>query len=377
MSRILVTGATRGLGRALVKELSRRDHAVVATGRRLEDMADLPAPERLVLDLTNPESIHDAMAAAGRLDVVINNAAMTVSGPVEAVPASLVEQVLVTNVLGPLRVMQAALPTMRERGSGRILNISSPAGRFAPPLEGVLSASKAALEMLSEAIRFEAGHFGVQVTIVQPGTIRTEMTEREQKFELPEYAPLVKQYAERFARYRQRRAPSAEQVASEVADLVDRRSLPLRVPVGLARNGCLPGSPRACWAGWSGRRTSGSARAAPHPGPPRLKITNYGCRVRLTGPSEVGRRRTPAGLRSDKGSDKGSQLASGVSEVGRRRAPAGLRSDEGAAGDEGATREAGAYAAVAHRSVSTEERRWPSMRRGRPRSTRLPRRSWR
>ena len=79
-------------------------------------LADLPATERLVLDLTNPASIAEAMAAAGRLEVVINNAAMTVSGPVEAVPANLVEQVLATNVLGPLRVMQAALPTM-ERGS--------------------------------------------------------------------------------------------------------------------------------------------------------------------------------------------------------------------------------------------------------------------
>jgi len=124
MSRILVTGATRGLGRALVNELNRRDHEVIATGRRPADMADLPASERLVLDLTNPASIDEAMAAAGRLEVVINNAAMTVSGPVEAVPANLVEQVLATNVLGPLRVMQAVLPTMRERGAGRILNIS-------------------------------------------------------------------------------------------------------------------------------------------------------------------------------------------------------------------------------------------------------------
>jgi NAD(P)-dependent dehydrogenase (short-subunit alcohol dehydrogenase family) len=233
MARILVTGATRGLGRALVDELSRRDHQVVATGRRLEDMADLPASQRLVLDLTDPVSIDQAMADAGKLEVVINNAAMTVSGPVEAVPATLVEQVLATNVLGPLRVMQAVLPTMRAQGGGRILNISSPAGRFAPPLEGVYSASKAALEMLSEAIRFEAGHFGVQVTIVQPGTIDTELTEREQKFELPEYAPLVKQYADRFAGYRQRRAPSAEHIASEIADLLDRGRLPLRVPVGL------------------------------------------------------------------------------------------------------------------------------------------------
>jgi NAD(P)-dependent dehydrogenase (short-subunit alcohol dehydrogenase family) len=87
--------------------------------------------------------------------------------------------------------------------------------------------------MFSEAVRFEAGHFGVQVTIVQPGTIGTELADRQQRFELPEYAPLVGQYAERFARYRERRVPSAEQIAGEIADLLDRGSLPLRVPVGL------------------------------------------------------------------------------------------------------------------------------------------------
>jgi hypothetical protein len=73
----------------------------------------------------------------------------------------------------------------------------------------------------------------VQVTIIQPGTIRTEMADRQQKFEMPAYAPLTRQYAERFARYRERRAPSAEQIAREIADLLDRGSLPLRVPVGL------------------------------------------------------------------------------------------------------------------------------------------------
>jgi NAD(P)-dependent dehydrogenase (short-subunit alcohol dehydrogenase family) len=77
----MVTGATRGLGRALVTELSRRDHQVVTTVRPLEDMADLPAAQRFVLDFTDPASINAAMATAGRLDVVINNAAMTVSGP--------------------------------------------------------------------------------------------------------------------------------------------------------------------------------------------------------------------------------------------------------------------------------------------------------
>jgi NAD(P)-dependent dehydrogenase (short-subunit alcohol dehydrogenase family) len=109
MALILVTGATRGLGRALVNELSRRDHKVVATGRRLADLADLSASERLVLDLTDPASIAAAMAAAGRPDVVINNAAMTVSGPVEAVPAG--------TVLRPLH--ESAL-----RGSGSSMSSS-------------------------------------------------------------------------------------------------------------------------------------------------------------------------------------------------------------------------------------------------------------
>ena len=134
----------------MVNELSRRGHEVVATGRRLADLADLPATERLVLDLTNPASIAEAMAAAGRLEVVINNAAMTVSGPVEAVPANLVEQVLATNVLGPLRVMQAALPTMRNEALPHPEHLL--AGRPVRPTSGGgVFGSKAALEMLSEA----------------------------------------------------------------------------------------------------------------------------------------------------------------------------------------------------------------------------------
>ena len=150
MARILVTGATRGLGRALVQELSRRDHEVVATGRRLADMADLPAAERLVLDLTDPASINAAMAVAGTLEVVINNAAMTVSGPVEAVARQPGRAGAGDQCPGTAADHAAALPTMRERGASHILNISSPAGRFAPPL-GRGIRPKGALEMLSEA----------------------------------------------------------------------------------------------------------------------------------------------------------------------------------------------------------------------------------
>ena len=134
--------------------------------------------------------------------------------------------------------------------------------------------------MLSEAIRFEAGHFGVQVTIIQPGTIGTDMTEREQKFERPEYAPLVQQYAERFARYRQRRAPRPSRSPARSPTWSTVAACRCASRSGCAQNGCSPGSPQACWAGSSGRHTSGNARAAPNPAPRRQTITTYGCRRR-------------------------------------------------------------------------------------------------
>lgn len=178
MSRILITGASRGLGHALAVELTRRAHEVVASARQIADLADLQAAEKIALDVTMPSSVRDAVAAAGDVDIVINNAAINVEGPVEAVPIDTIQSVFETNVFGPLRVIQGFLPVMRARRTGLIVNISSLAGRFAPPLQGVYSASKAALEMLSEALQFEVQNFGVQVVIIQSGGIRTEATAR-------------------------------------------------------------------------------------------------------------------------------------------------------------------------------------------------------
>ena len=232
MARVLVTGESRGLGRALVVELKKRGHEVIATARRIDDLADLEVANKVALDVTDPASVAAAAADAGTVDVVINNAAITVEGPLEALPVDAVRLVFETNVFGALRVMQAFLPGMRERRSGMIINISSVGGRFAPPLQGVYAASKAALEMLSEALRFEAQHFGVRVVVVAPGGIRTGMTERQARFSLAPYAPLVEQVRARFERYAPRGGSPPETIARAIADVIEQDDPPLRVPVG-------------------------------------------------------------------------------------------------------------------------------------------------
>lgn len=171
--RTLITGASRGLGRALATELARRGDAVVATARDTDDLADLAVAAALRLDVTDPEQVQAALRHAGALDVVINNAGVTFTGPVEATPVPDVADVFDVNVLGPLRVARAALPAMRERRNGAILQISSVAGRVAPPLQGVYAASKAALERLSEAMRFEVSKFGIEVGIAVVGAVDT------------------------------------------------------------------------------------------------------------------------------------------------------------------------------------------------------------
>jgi NAD(P)-dependent dehydrogenase (short-subunit alcohol dehydrogenase family) len=233
MARVLITGASRGLGRALVVVLCQRGHEVIASARNIADLADLKVAHKISLDVTDPASIATAAAAIGKVEVVINNAAIVVEGPVEAIPVEVVQAMFETNVFGPLRVSQAFLPGMRERHQGMIVNLSSLAGQFTPPLQGVYSATKAALERLSEALWFETQHFGVRVVVVASGGIRTGILTRQQQFSLDPYRPLAEQCEARLAKYNaQQRGASPEQVASTIAALIEQRHPPRRMLVG-------------------------------------------------------------------------------------------------------------------------------------------------
>ena len=163
MARILITGASRGIGRGTAVALSARGHEVIATARDVASLDDVPAALRLGLDVTDQASVDAAMARAGRVDVLVSNAGATVRGPLETVPIEEVQRIVEVNTLGSLRVAQAVLPGMRAQGSGQIIFVSSIQGRLILPLIGTYAISKWGLEALAEALAVEVGHFGISV----------------------------------------------------------------------------------------------------------------------------------------------------------------------------------------------------------------------
>ncbi|HEY7253427.1 MAG TPA: SDR family oxidoreductase [Gaiellaceae bacterium] len=231
--RIFVTGASRGLGRALVVELQRRGHEMLAAARDLDALSDLEAAEKLALDVDDPGSVEAAVKAAGEVDVLVNNAAVTVQSPVEAIPVEIFGSILETNVLGPLRLIHALVPGMRERGRGTIVNVSSRAVRSAPPLQGPYAASKAALELLSDVLRKELQPFGIRVIVIDTGGVRTEMRARQRKYGGEPYAELIEQFESRMAEYdRQGGGSEPDEIASAIADVLEDTDPPAVAQVG-------------------------------------------------------------------------------------------------------------------------------------------------
>ena len=167
--RILITGAGRAIGAATASVLSAAGHEVIATARDPELLDRLDVAMRLALDVTDEDSVDACLAAAGDLDVIVNNAAIQGKAPLEVFPLDHLRSMLETNVIAPVRLVQKVLPAWRERGSGVIVNISSIQGKVATPLEGPYAATKFALEALSECLHYEVGHFGIRLVIVEPG----------------------------------------------------------------------------------------------------------------------------------------------------------------------------------------------------------------
>ena len=182
---ILVTGATSGIGKETALYLARMGHRVIGTGRRVPALEELErnaagmALETFRLDLNDPESIEaaekevDGRTDGDGLDVLVNNAGFGLMAPMELITGEDLRRQFETNVFGLIALTQRFLPAMRKRGSGRIINISSVVGRFTLPFQGGYCATKAALETLSNSLRLEVAPFGVYVSVVEPGTIKT------------------------------------------------------------------------------------------------------------------------------------------------------------------------------------------------------------
>jgi NAD(P)-dependent dehydrogenase (short-subunit alcohol dehydrogenase family) len=192
---LLITGVSSGLGKALAHEALAAGHTVSGTVRNAEAAASFSAlqPARsfaCILDVTNEAAIPSVIAsveARGPIDVLVNNAGYGLEGPVEEVSMEQVRQQFDVNVFGAIAMMQAVLPFMRQRRSGRILNITSMGGLMTFPGVGIYHASKFALEGISETLGKEVKPFGVHVTAVEPGMFRTDwagrsMTRAPRKF---------------------------------------------------------------------------------------------------------------------------------------------------------------------------------------------------
>ncbi|NIK58526.1 SDR family NAD(P)-dependent oxidoreductase [Kribbella shirazensis] len=183
MSKVwFVTGSSRGLGREFVEAALSRGDKVAATARSTASLDDLvtkygDAVLPLAMDVTDKaavfESVNRAKEHFGRLDVIVNNAGYAQIGAVEELTEQQLRDQLETNLFGAVWVVQAALPHLREQGSGRIFQLSSAAGLMAMPLGGAYHASKWALEGLNEALAAEVAEFGIKVTIIEPGGYAT------------------------------------------------------------------------------------------------------------------------------------------------------------------------------------------------------------
>ncbi|HTX78543.1 MAG TPA: SDR family oxidoreductase [Longilinea sp.] len=228
--KVLITGAARGIGMATAQVLADRGHSVVAT--------DVSAPSGLagiqthVLDVTSDDSVAQCLKEVGPLDAIVNNAGIFDGGPVEGFPLDRFRQIFETNTIGALRVIQAVLPPWRKRGSGVIVNVSSVGGRLSAPLEAAYSASKFALEALTESLHIEVRHFGIRSVLIEPGTIATGIKARQLHPGPAEYAGLWEQWTGAHTKMTGPSLPGPEVVALAIAHAIEDPATPLRVPVG-------------------------------------------------------------------------------------------------------------------------------------------------
>lgn len=228
---VLITGCSSGIGRNLAERLAQSGFIVIATARKMETMRDLPAALKLALDVTDPDSIRQAVEEVvkryGRIDVLVNNAGYAVRGAVEEVPVEQAQQMFDANVFGVMRMVQAVAPYMRRQKAGRIINISSVVGKLVTPGNGTYSASKFALEGLSDALRYELEPFGIQVVVVEPGSIKTQFhatveANAEAIFANPNspYRPLYELYQKVTASMR-KNEPGPEAVSDVVKQVIE------------------------------------------------------------------------------------------------------------------------------------------------------------
>jgi NAD(P)-dependent dehydrogenase (short-subunit alcohol dehydrogenase family) len=238
----LVTGCSTGIGRASALALQRAGLTTYATARRSDTLADLEAAgcRTLTLDVTDEDQcvgvVRTIEIERGAVDVLVNNAGYAEYGPVEEIPLERWRREFETNLFGVVRLTQLVLPGMRQRGRGRIVNMSSMGGRMAFPLGGPYHGSKFALEAVSDVLRIEVAPFGIDVVLIEPGLVDTGYADTASSglhdaAEGP-YGDLARSFLAAMASsYGGRQATTPERVARVVVQAATARRPRTRYPV--------------------------------------------------------------------------------------------------------------------------------------------------
>lgn len=186
---VFITGASSGIGKAIGEYLLKKNYVVYGTSRNPQIVSNSYFP-LIQLDVRDEKSIKNAILELiqkeGKIDILINNAGVGITGAIEEIPSSEIRNNFETNFFGPIQVIKAVLPYMREQRYGLILNITSIAGYMGLPYRGIYSASKGALELATEALRMEVKQFGIQLANIAPGDFATNIASGRY------HAPLIK-----------------------------------------------------------------------------------------------------------------------------------------------------------------------------------------
>ncbi|WP_243472286.1 SDR family oxidoreductase [Winogradskyella sp. MH6] len=194
---VLITGGSSGIGKSVGEFLQDKGYKVYGTSRNPKNYPNSKFPI-VALDVTKPETISTCIAEVlkqeGRIDVLINNAGAGITGPIEEIPDAEIKRNFETNFFGPINVIKATLPVMRAQNSGLIINITSIAGYMGLPFRGVYSASKGALEIITEAFRMELKDFNIEMTNVAPGDFATNIAAGRYHAPVLEDSPYKEKY---------------------------------------------------------------------------------------------------------------------------------------------------------------------------------------
>ena len=239
-----VTGCSSGLGRALAERIIAEGDLLIATARRPESLAPLEklAPDSVrvfALDVADPDAVRRVVAEAhavwGRLDVIVNNAGYGLLGALEECADDQIMRNFATNLLGPIHVMRAALPLLRARRSGHIINLSAAAAIANYAGFGVYGGAKCGLEGVSEAVRAEVAPLGIKVTLVQPGPFRTDFIARSLERAanpVADYQATSGKFAELLSRVDGRQPGDPRRAAAAIVRMVQEGRAPQRLVLG-------------------------------------------------------------------------------------------------------------------------------------------------